>query len=252
MAAPAFVQVERSFVQPGLRSLAVTRCPAAVQPRAPLPFEPPEVVAPEGPWGAKDSGAAGAEAADLRAHHADAVGGNVLVGGAYGLCSHLARPGLQRVARNAGDLGPVVRVGGEAGLFAIATLIGAALTKTASRVGSVVSRIPLVGGGSAVGTALQFGLASFVGDKLGEILMGGRGEDPAAPDIFLSQVCVMCNSAFEMGSGQRVAALACGHACLCGSEEAGAESCADVYLAQRADCPLCRRQPVDVAHTVLI
>mmetsp|Transcript_35618 Transcript_35618/g.101479 ORF Transcript_35618/g.101479 Transcript_35618/m.101479 type:complete len:253 (+) Transcript_35618:74-832(+) len=252
MSAATLVTVERSFLQPGLRTLAVTRCPTLVEPRMPPPFEPPEAVADAKGAGAAEGGmgaeGSAAEPGDFGA--VTTVGGNVLSGGAYGFFRHLARPGLEKASRNAGSLGPVVRVAGEAGVYGIASLVGGALTGTARRLGSVVSRVPLLGANSAVGAALQFGLGVFVGDKLGEFFTSG--EDDAVPEIFLSQLCVMCNTPFDVGSGHRVAALACGHACLCNSTEDGQGSCADVYMAKRGDCPLCRAQPVSIGHSVII
>jgi len=252
-------------VKPGLRAIAVTRCPGgAASARLPPAFEPPEL-APQAQLDAQEAlgvnagseGAGDAIAPSPGALEAAAaaatVGNNVLAGGLYGFCGHLVRPSLQQAARNAGALGPAVRVGGEAGTFGLACLVAGTLSTTAKRIGGLLTRIPVLGSTSAIGVALQFGIATFVGEKVGEALVGppGRG-DEVPEEVFIAKLCVMCHTPFEMGSGQRVAALACGHACLCGSGEDCGSSCADVYMSQRPDCPLCRCQNVSVSHILNI
>lgn len=270
--------VERSIF-PGLRRISIVQCPGAgalpalaaaplAKPVEALIFEPPELgdgaQVAEGAEALGEAGlggSAGAEAETMAlSRH---VGTNVLVGGMYGFFAHLFRPGLRKLSRRAGALAPVVQLGGEAGTIGIAYVLASLCKGAAGNLGAVVTKIPLLGANNAVGAALQMGIASYLGSKVGELIVPEAQEAAASraapssgpggdvPQVFVSYMCVMCNTKFEVGGNHSIAALSCGHACLCQVNEDGG-SCVETYLRERHDCPLCRSYPVNVMHELRI
>lgn len=256
--------VERSLM-PGVMRVQVRRCPQIaaaahrLAPALPAAFEPPELVAENVELAAEpaaselvDAGNAPARGEVVERTSLNAgIGGNILVGGIYGLVSQVLRPGLRRAARRAGTLAPAVQITGELGAFGIAHAVAGMCKGAAEVLGGVVSRVPLLGGAGAVGAALQMGIASYVGNKVGELLVGVEGEGPAPP-VFLANMCVMCNTQFTVGGGQKVAALSCGHACLCADGGADEPGCCGTYLGSARDCPLCRATPVHLLHEIRV
>ena len=109
-------------------------------------------------------------------------------------------------------------------------------------IGSAFQRVPLLGQGplgSVVQMVVGAQLGEYAGRKLGELR--GKTTSPAvgaeegAPfEIYLSEMCVLCHDAFGNGAN-RVAALSCGHACLCSDN--GCASWKQEFRVQRvADC----------------
>eukprot|EP00444_Apocalathium_aciculiferum_P046535 CAMPEP_0183524452 /NCGR_PEP_ID=MMETSP0371-20130417/19902_1 /TAXON_ID=268820 /ORGANISM="Peridinium aciculiferum, Strain PAER-2" /LENGTH=266 /DNA_ID=CAMNT_0025723557 /DNA_START=36 /DNA_END=836 /DNA_ORIENTATION=+ len=254
-------QVERSIF-PGLTHIPILRCPTAPLGTAHFPrppaaaaaaasaaFDPPDLLDNAGSADASASMAEARVEGTLALGIAQ-VGTNCLVGGMYGLFSQLVRPGLQRISRRAGVFAPAVQIGGEAGAFGIAYAVTGLCKGVALRLGSIVTKIPILGSTGPVGSALQIGLASYLGNKVGELLLAEVAEEPTQP-VFLANMCVMCNTPFVVGGGHTVAALSCGHACLCISDADG-NSCAGCYLDQRSDCPLCRVSPVQIMHELRV
>lgn len=268
MAMALTVQVERSLV-PGLSRIPITRCPFVTPTQgfvgAPV-FEPSPVEL----VGAADAGvpdadlsvdpdAAGVGAAQLGG--AATVGSNIVIGGLYGACSRLLQPGIARLMRRAGPLAPAVRIAGEAGAFGLAVTMAGLLKDNVARIGAVVMRVPFLGSTGMVGCALQFGVGSHIGQRVAALLVPDAvpGTDAAAAPaeqglmpVFLANLCVMCNAPYELGSGQSVAALSCGHACMCNRDDGGSLSCVQQYLQCRSDCPLCRMDPVHVLHEITV
>mmetsp|Transcript_93464 Transcript_93464/g.302650 ORF Transcript_93464/g.302650 Transcript_93464/m.302650 type:complete len:266 (+) Transcript_93464:90-887(+) len=253
-------QVERSIF-PGLTRIPISRCPTAPLGAAHFPrpladaaaaasafFDPPDLLDSAG------SADGSASIAEARADGTLAlgiaqVGTTCLVGGMYGLFRQLFRPGLQRISRKAGVFAPAVQIGGEAGAFGIAYAVTGLCKGAALRLGSIVTKIPILGSTGPIGSALQLGLATYLGNKVGELLLAEVAEEPT--QLFLANMCVMCNTPFVVGGNHKVAALSCGHACLCNSDEDG-NSCVGCYLDQRSDCPLCRVSPVQVMHELRV
>mmetsp|Transcript_49413 Transcript_49413/g.127518 ORF Transcript_49413/g.127518 Transcript_49413/m.127518 type:complete len:256 (+) Transcript_49413:45-812(+) len=246
---PVFLNVERSLV-PGLTRIPAQRCPPAGArlPPPPAAFEMPELV--ENPPQAR-AGSVGAEAPSEGGFSASdygfegRIGGNILAGGLYGLFSSILRPGLRRLSRKAGPAGQLVDIASSAGVSGVAYVAASAFSSSAAALGRVVAQVPILGSSGPLGQALQMGLGTWIGNTVGGLL---QAPDRTLDEVFLANMCVMCNSALEVGSGWRVAALTCGHACLCNQGEP--KSCVETYLAQRGDCPLCREQGVEVAHDI--
>lgn len=253
---PLFLNVERSIV-PGLMRIPVVRClpgPRALlaPPPQPAAFEVPDSVDPS-----TSVGEAVPEASAEVSHGGfcapefgfeSRVGGNVLTCGFYGLFSTLLRPGLRRLERRAGSVGQLVNIATSASLFGLSCAAAGAFGQTAAALGRVVSRVPILGSSGPFGQALQMGLGTLIGNKFGALFAPERVAEKTLDEVFLANMCVMCNTGLEVGSGLRVAALTCGHACLCIQSET--ESCVATYLARRGDCPLCREADVEVAHEI--
>eukprot|EP00929_Paragymnodinium_shiwhaense_P000382 TRINITY_DN100631_c0_g1_i1.p1 TRINITY_DN100631_c0_g1~~TRINITY_DN100631_c0_g1_i1.p1 ORF type:complete len:266 (+),score=14.54 TRINITY_DN100631_c0_g1_i1:34-831(+) len=265
MAQQLFASVERSLV-PGLTRVPITRCGHSI----PV-FQCPDVVEAPLQAAAGEAGTDGlpqpveatetadySEPVDPVAHDGTvALGGNVLVGGMFGLLSRLLQPTIRRRTQGMSPLvKPVMEIGGQACIAAVAS----ALVKTVSSnhvgaaIGQVVMKIPMLRSDGPMGSALRFGLGTWIGDTL-----GGIAEKWWPPDtthttspIFVSNICIWCNAPFVIGSGDRVAAMSCGHACLCGHDSANHPSCAAEYLQQCSDCPLCRSQDVVLQHELVL
>mmetsp|Transcript_12869 Transcript_12869/g.23042 ORF Transcript_12869/g.23042 Transcript_12869/m.23042 type:complete len:261 (-) Transcript_12869:52-834(-) len=260
MAAMLSARVERSLI-PGLLRVPITRSPCGLPSAAaasPWFSELPEFEFVE-PSSSDSSGACDAVAAATsdssgaaspQVCGAQKVGGNLILGGAYGFLSRLLRPRLDQLAQRSGSWGAAVKIIGETGAFSLAYGVSVLSKEMATKLGSAMMRVPLLGGMGIVGQSLQFSLAVLVGEKLVESLAVQSLED-APPDVadpvFLSNMCVMCNTPFAVGGGQKVAALSCGHACMCNEAD-----CVTTYLQQRGDCPLCRTPCVHVMHELRV
>ncbi|CAE7547724.1 unnamed protein product [Symbiodinium sp. CCMP2456] len=116
-------------------------------------------------------------------------------------------------------------------------------------IGSAFQRVPLLGQGplgSVVQMVVGAQLGEYAGRKLGELR--GKTTSPAvgaeegAPfEIYLSEMCVLCHDAFGNGAN-RVAALSCGHACLCSDNGCVAQWEASAPQGQRALLDRARRE----------
>lgn len=252
--APTTLRVQRSLV-PGLMNVPFSRCPPArpIVTAAPPAFEFPELADSCGEGAAARAATQSmpsSESASASSTPAESVvaqvGNNVIVGGLYGLLARVMRPGIQRLAQRAGErFEPFVAMAGQTGTIAAACFLASLCKGSAVRfVGTTISRLPVIGGIGVVGQAFQFGLASLIGARIGA-LFAGEGQAAANLPVYLAGMCVMCNTDFTVGSGLQVACLSCSHACLCCG-------CVQVYLAQRTDCPLCRSQPINVLHDVVL
>lgn len=186
------------------------------------------------------------------------VGTRCIVGGIYGMFSRLIRPGIKKLAQKAGNLAPAVEIGGEAASVGVAYAVAGLCKEGGRRLGEILTQIPLLGANNVVASAVQIGIASYLGDRLGALLVPEKDAVTAqsnnSDSVFLSNMCVMCNTQFVIGDGHTVAAFNCGHACLCGAGQgapAGA-SCATIYLRERLDCPLCRAENVHIMHEIRV
>lgn len=256
MAATYAANVERSLVS-GLSRVPILRSPAfRGTGLAPPLFEVPELAethlnsaASAGQAVAEAEPFDGDNASAMEGSAAEAVGANVMFGATYGFLGRLVQPRLNQLARRAGPRAGAVRFFGNLGTLSVAYGMTTLCREGAKKLGGVLVKIPILGHSGVVGSTLQFALSSIVGDKLAKML---EPEAEAGP-VYLSNICLMCNSNFAVGSGQQVAALSCGHACLCNSVSDGAAfSCIAQYLQRRSDCPLCRVGPVEVLHELRI
>lgn len=259
MAAIHAAHVERSLIH-GLRRVPILRSPAySSSSLTPPSFEVTDIQLNA----ATSSGQAGS-AADLYdaedagamegSSVAEAVGANLILGATYGFLGRLIRPRMNQVVRRAGPYAGAIQCIGNFGTLSVAYGMATLCREGAKKLGGVFVNIPILGQAGFVGSALQFTLGTLIGERLGKVLepeaaCAAQGAGP----VYVSNMCLMCNSSFVVGSGQQVAALSCGHACMCNSSPGGsALACIHQYLDCRSDCPLCRAEPVQVLHELRI
>ena len=157
---------------------------------------------------------AGASAPD-----APGVGSNFLLAFFSGAMNSFFAPERQAAQQQGGSVASLVTQGV---VITAAWLVAQSppCRGVAGAIGSALQRVPLVGQGWIGGTVqMIFGaqLGEYAGRKLGQLrktASSGVGEDRDMFDIYLSDMCVLCHEAFGNGAN-RVAALDCGHACLC-------------------------------------
>mmetsp|Transcript_27430 Transcript_27430/g.63387 ORF Transcript_27430/g.63387 Transcript_27430/m.63387 type:complete len:267 (-) Transcript_27430:105-905(-) len=118
-------------------------------------------------------------------------------------------------------------------------------------IGSALSRIPLLGGEGYVAASAQVFLGNLLGSHIGEWVgslrtaasPGVEAEAPGVPVIRIADTCVICHEDLTLGDRQ-VAALSCGHACMCVAQ------CQRMWSQAMSSCPVCRREGVNVVATV--
>ena len=152
---------------------------------------------------------------------ATAVGSNFLTGFLSGAMNTFFAPERQAAEQRGGAVAQLVTHG----VFLTTAWFvsrSSPCRGVAQVIGSAFQRVPLLGQGT-LGSVVQMvvgaQLGEFAGRRLGELrgttTCPAVGAEEGAPfEIYLSEMCVLCHDAFGNGAN-RVAALSCGHACLC-------------------------------------
>lgn len=267
---PLFVEVESSIL-PSVRRVLVSRCPPSAQSASPPLYSSAasvisqpnaetvalveEPAAPEGEQSQPFDETIPVEPEGAKKDHlAIGIGGNLLAGSFYGLLHQLLRPGMSKAVRRAGRAAPIMDAVGQAGIMGLACAAAGVCRQASLTLGSLATKVPLLGDTGPVGGFLQWGLGTLIGSRIGALLTDDsqmeevQGVEGDPNNVFLANMCVMCNQPYTIGSGDKVAAFSCGHACLC----AGDADCVQTYLAVRNDCPLCRTPGVHTVHTLCI
>ena len=173
--------------------------------------------------------APGVEPLDSSTGPASGVGSNFLVGFFSGAMNSFFAPERHAAEQQGGAAASMVTHGV---VLTAAWLVSrsAPCRGVADVIGSALQRVPVLGTG-LVGASIQMvvgaQLGEYVGHKLGQLRGKVLGTATAADsssdvfDMYLSDMCVLCHEGFGDGS-HCVAALDCGHACLCWG---GCDSC---------------------------
>mmetsp|Transcript_11787 Transcript_11787/g.26287 ORF Transcript_11787/g.26287 Transcript_11787/m.26287 type:complete len:245 (+) Transcript_11787:83-817(+) len=132
-----------------------------------------------------------------------------------------------------------VNVGGALLAAAAAHMCG----RPAEQLGALVAQVPVLGSSSIMGRILRLSLGQAVSQYIETSSSRRAPSTSCSPtgDIFMDTSCALCLSSFETGTS--VAALSCGHACLC-------HDCSSLYFSERDDCPTCRSSPVRVLLSI--
>ena len=193
---------------PGLTRIPAVRCPPGaralhtVVPPSPAAFEVPDLVDPPSQASAGDAvleapAEEGQGGLGTPEHGFEGrVGGNVLVGGLYGLLSTLLRPGLRRLERRAGSAGQLVNMATSAGVFSLSYAVANGFGGAAGALGRVVARVPVLGGSGPIGQALQMGMGTLIGNHFAALFAPEK--ERTLDEVFLANMCVMCNTGLEV------------------------------------------------------
>ncbi|CAE7395504.1 unnamed protein product [Symbiodinium pilosum] len=196
--------------------------------------------------------APGVEPLDSSTGPASGVGSNFLVGFFSGAMNSFFAPERHAAEQQGGAAASMVTHGV---VLTAAWLVSrsAPCRGVADVIGSALQRVPVLGTG-LVGASIQMvvgaQLGEYVGHKLGQLRGKVLGTATAADsssdvfDMYLSDMCVLCHEGFGDGS-HCVAALDCGHACLCWG------GCVDQWAASgQRICPVCRHEGARVVARV--
>lgn len=180
------------------------------------------------------------------------LGQDVLLGGLSFVVHGVCTPLVERMRRWMPSTTPAsaqraITAAACAGELMLASMAARALSGPAEQLGQLIAQVPVLGGSHLLGQTLRCTLGSAVAQFM--LTQGGAATMEAAPitDLYVANECALCLtpvSPASGGEGPALAALSCGHACLC------SHGCAAEYLRMRDDCPMCRRSPVRVIHAV--
>mmetsp|Transcript_58745 Transcript_58745/g.139979 ORF Transcript_58745/g.139979 Transcript_58745/m.139979 type:complete len:283 (-) Transcript_58745:139-987(-) len=216
---------------------------------------PVEAAAAEGISGGAASAAEGGLGAAAAADAGFAPGANALTGAFQGAMEGLFATELRALqAQVAPENRGMVMAAAQVATFGLACLIARAAPCRAAAgvVGNALRRIPLLGGDTWLASYAQIALGAAVGRVVGEQLSQARegvssfaaaaadaaDAVPDLPVVHVADTCIVCAEQFPPGA--RVAALSCGHACMC------AGGCSGMWAENFHSCPMCRAEPVQI------
>ncbi|CAJ1461387.1 unnamed protein product [Effrenium voratum] len=146
---------------------------------------------------------------------------------------------------------PLLGAVGQVALLGFGSLVASGpCASLSSAWGRVMTSVP--GGSHWLAQSVQWMVGSHLGHHLGQWLRGTESQVEPRPaqagefNIYLSEMCVICNGEFGLGDF-RVGALNCGHACLCRDN-----GCLEQWQTQgNRSCPVCQHQNAYVVCGVI-